>query len=199
MFNQEFSRRAADKKKYEDILAHNENELLIMSHKLQLAESKQRFAEQAGRDENNVTSSISRVEYDELKREYDALREKYTSQEDEFIQRGVVLQQLTLDYSNSQMSKQELERANARLEQKVDEYNRKFGFQNDRLKEARDEGERALQDAKRDFDQMAKEMRGKIEHISKELLIKTVRNSFVIYCRVGFVFPAKLHIAYNFV
>jgi len=111
--------RAADKKKFEDILNHNQNEMLAMSQKLQLAETKIRFSEQAGRDENSVSSLVSQVEFDELQREFNALKEKSATMEEEFSARNALLQHATNELANALQAKQELERAKVRLDAKV--------------------------------------------------------------------------------
>ena len=93
--------------------------MLTMSQKLQLAETKIRFAEQAGRDENSVSSLVSQVEFDELQREFDALKDKNATLEEEFSARSAMLQHTTNELANALQAKQELERAKVRLDAKV--------------------------------------------------------------------------------
>ena len=61
--------RAADKKRFDQIIAEYEAETQILLSKVAVAQSSKRFKEQVGRDENNSVGAVSIYEHEELKKE----------------------------------------------------------------------------------------------------------------------------------
>ena len=75
-------------------MQRRQSEIAVILQKLQLAETKQRFAEQMNRDENGMSRHVSRAEYDELQKECANLHEKLDTSEAECSARGTKIQQL---------------------------------------------------------------------------------------------------------
>lgn len=112
--------RAADREKFEEILAVNKQEMQIMSQRLIVAETKKRYKEQVDRDDNMVSESVSRVEYNYALEEIEELKAKVSVSELELAEKRTMVDQLTRESAQKDVDNANLERKVASLEQRLE-------------------------------------------------------------------------------
>eukprot|EP01041_Mallomonas_annulata_P001408 gene1408-2706_t len=158
-------------------------EMHLMAQKLVAMESRQRFAEQMGRDESGMAGSVSRVEYEELQRECVALKEKLDASEAESNARNARIQQLQRDLLSVQGMNHELENAKSRMLHKQEELNRKHAYSADRVREGEEEMERRLQIQHVEFEEVVRESKGRLEVAERELAVLMDQNEDLLHTK----------------